>query len=190
MTSHSRPKISALKENEKTPDILDIFSEIEKTYGVPDTPPLYTSLANSPTVLKGTWNLSLEVMEKGLLPTAIKQVIFLAVSSARKCQYCEQVYTALCKIDGISGDQIIAAAQSLEDITPKRTQAIVSFAVKTSLDIHNLTDEDYEKLKKHGLNEKEILEIIATTGLATYFNILADGMQVDVDDTIREVLKS
>ncbi len=185
-----KPQIAAPDNIDDNPEVRDIFSQIKRTYGVPQTPPLYQSLANSPNVLKGTWGLSTEVMEKGVLPTAVKQIIFLAVSSARGCSYCELVYSALCKIDGISGDQIQAAVDSLEELQPLRTRDIVKFAIKVATDINNLVDQDYECLHRYGLDDSEILEIIAVAGLATYFNILADGMKVSVDEMILQVLEN
>lgn len=190
LKSTNKPQIAAPDNIDDNPEVRDIFSQIKRTYGVPQTPPLYQSLANSPNVLKGTWGLSTEVMEKGVLPTAVKQIIFLAVSSARGCSYCELVYSALCKIDGISGDQIQAAVDSLEELQPIRTRDIVKFAIKAAIDTNNLVDEDYECLQRYGLDDSEILEIIAVAGLATYFNILADGMKVSVDEMILQVLEN
>ncbi|MFT4928481.1 MAG: AhpD family alkylhydroperoxidase, partial [Phenylobacterium sp.] len=116
MTKQLTPIFTIPPDAADNPQVNDIFTQVKQVYGVPETPPLYQSLANSPNVLQGTWCLSTAVMDKGELPTAVKQIIFLAVSSARGCSYCELVYSALCKIDGISGEQIKAAASAHNDL--------------------------------------------------------------------------
>ena len=184
------PQIPPIDQGTETGVIAETLEDVCSVYGVPSPPPLYWSLAASPTVLTGTWKLSVDIMNRGELPETLKQLIFLAVSTARRCEYCELVYMALCKVSGVAQSEVRAVMEDLDKVTPARTRAILRFAVKSAMAVHSLTDEDYDELRRLGLSDSELLEVMSTAATAVYFNILADGMQVEVDDTIRTILES
>lgn len=184
------PQIPPIAQGTETGAVAETLEDVCSVYGVPAPPPLYWSLAASPTVLTGTWKLSVDVMNRGELPETLKQLIFLAVSAARRCEYCELVYAALCKVSGVSQSEVRAVMEDLDSVTPARTRAILRFAIKSATAVQSLADEDYDELRQLGLSNSELLEVMAVAATATYFNILADGMQVEVDDTIRTILES
>ena len=46
----------------------------------------------------------------------------------------------------------------------------------------SLTDDDYDKLRRHGLTQSEIVEIVGMSALAVYANIIADATAMDPDE--------
>jgi alkylhydroperoxidase family enzyme len=50
-----------------------------------------------------------------------------------------------------------------------------------SRDPRALTHADFNKLKKHGLIQSEIVELIAMSGLAVYANVIADATAMEAD---------
>jgi alkylhydroperoxidase family enzyme len=58
---------------------------------------------------------------------------------------------------------------------------MILFGLKCSRQPQAVFEGDYEKLRKHGLSEPEILELIAMSGLAVYANIMADATGMDAD---------
>ena len=66
-------------------------------------------------------------------------------------------------------------------IPDKKLREMILFALKCSRDPQSLAETDYAKLRKHGLENKEIVEIISMAGLAVYANILADATGMEED---------
>ena len=59
---------------------------------------------------------------------------------------------------------------------------MILFAVKCSRDPQSLTDDDYETLRRHGLQQSEIVEIIGMSAFAVYANIIADATAMEPDE--------
>jgi len=50
-----------------------------------------------------------------------------------------------------------------------------------------LTDDDYDKLRRHGLPQSEIVEIVGMSALAVYANIIADATAMDPDEMFNSI---
>ena len=64
---------------------------------------------------------------------------------------------------------------------------MIKFALICSRNPQALTDPDYASLRQHGLNQSEVVEIIAMSAFAVYANIMADATAMESDqmfDTI------
>ena len=58
---------------------------------------------------------------------------------------------------------------------------MIKFAVNCSRNPKALTDNDHDSLRQHGLNQSEIMEIIAMSAFAVYANIIADATAMESD---------
>ena len=67
------------------------------------------------------------------------------------------------------------------------TRAILAFGLKCARSPQSLTDEDFRSLTRLGLGHAEIVEVVATSALAVYANILADATGVTGDDMFQTV---
>jgi len=56
---------------------------------------------------------------------------------------------------------------------------MIRFARKCSRDPKSQTKADHKSLRQHGLNQSEIMEIIAMSAFAVYANIMADATVCD-----------
>jgi len=56
---------------------------------------------------------------------------------------------------------------NLDAIRPERTRDIVLFSVRVAVNPNGLGDADYKKLKQHGIDDSEIIEIVAMAAFAT-----------------------
>ncbi len=59
---------------------------------------------------------------------------------------------------------------------------MILFAMKCARAPQTVETHDYTQLRAHGLNEAEILELVAMAGLAVYANILADATAMEPDE--------
>ncbi|MEE8059647.1 MAG: carboxymuconolactone decarboxylase family protein [Pseudomonadales bacterium] len=85
-----------LNDDELDTEAQSVFSEvIDKFQSVPV---FYRILAVSPPLLQTYWYSYQKVILEGMLPAAVKELIFLAVARKRRCVYCASVHLALSDI--------------------------------------------------------------------------------------------
>jgi uncharacterized peroxidase-related enzyme len=177
-----------LKEENATGDVAQTFADIRRRLRFPFVPNFFKAQVSSPNVLASTWFGVNTHLVGGTLPRALKEMIFVAVSAARNCEYCAVVHLALCKTVGVDEEMMDALVHDLDALMPQRTRDIVKFAVKCSQDPIRLSAEDFEKVRQHGLSDLELMEIVGMAAMATYCDIIADALKVEVDEPVLEIL--
>jgi uncharacterized peroxidase-related enzyme len=121
------------------------------------------------------------VLVGGVLPRTLKEMLFTAISSDRACRYCEAAHAACCRMLGVDTASIEQLISNLESVTPEKARDVILFGVKCARDPQSLQEADYDRLRRHGLNQAEIIELVSMSALAVYANIIADatGMRAD-----------
>ena len=64
---------------------------------------------------------------------------------------------------------------------------MILFALKCSRNPQSLTWDDYEILRRHGLKQSEIVEIIGMAAFAVYANIIADATAMEPDKMFESI---
>ena len=82
---------------------------------------------------------------------------------------------------GVAPALLESLVQDVDRIADPKVRSMMKFGLKCSRDPQGLTEEDYESLRQHGLNQSEIMEIIAMSAFAVYANIIADATQMESD---------
>ena len=77
-----------ISENEATGKVKEIFDEIKEARQITEIPNFWKTMANSPETLERTWRSLQQVMGKGELDPAVKELIYVAVSITNNCEYC------------------------------------------------------------------------------------------------------
>jgi uncharacterized peroxidase-related enzyme len=158
-----------------------IYKQILDVKHLRMVPNFLKTLANSDAVLEGTWSVYRNVSTRGSISEVLKEMMFVAISAAKKCVYCEAAHLAFCRILKVDAETCNNLVNNLDALRPDRTRDIVRFAVKTGTDPKSLTDADYDTLKRHGIKEEEIIEIVAMAAFAVYAITVADALQLEVD---------
>jgi uncharacterized peroxidase-related enzyme len=113
-------------------------------------------------------------MEKdGGLSKVEREMIVVATSAANRCPYCVVAHGALVRIYGkapLVADQI-AVNHREADIT-SRQKAILEFALKVCRS-DDLEDDDFERLKGHGLGDEDIWDVGAISAFFGLSNRMA-----------------
>lgn len=65
----------------------------------------WRALAHDPALLRATWDRLSTVMAPGALDPLVKELIYLAVSTANGCSYCIHSHTAAARAKGMTPDQ-------------------------------------------------------------------------------------
>jgi uncharacterized peroxidase-related enzyme len=155
--------------------------------GFPAAPNFIKAQGHSLAVSRGTWGLVSNVLVGGALPRTIKEMLFVAISQDRKCRYCEAAHIACCRMLGIDAITISVMMQHLDTLEPETTRAIIMFGLKCARNPQSLDNADFESLRKVGLANPEIIEVISMSALAVYANIMADATGVADDDMFQTV---
>ena len=108
-------------------------------------------------------------------------MLFSAISRERQCGYCEAAHLACCRMLGVDPDTLERLTRDVAEMQPVKVRDMILFGMKCAREPRNLTAGDFALLRKHGLRESEITELVAMSGLAVYANIMADATAVEPD---------
>lgn len=174
-------RFSMIEEKDATGETRRIFQEILEVKHLRKVPNFFKTLAANLPVLQGTWNVYRNVSTRGSIPESVKEMMFVAISVARKCKYCEVAHVAFCRILKVDPETCENLVRNMDAIKPERTRDIIRFAVKTAVDPKSLGDPDYKSLAKHKISPEEIEEIVAMSAFANYAITVADSLQLELD---------
>lgn len=79
-----------------------VFDEIRESRRTPHVNNFWRALANDPSLMRATWNRLREVMSPGALDPLVKELLYIAVSSANGCSYCVHSHTAAARAKGMT----------------------------------------------------------------------------------------
>ena len=137
-------------------------------------PNIFKTMAHSPVTLQAYLGLS-GAFADAKLSAKIREQIALAVGEDNQCHYCVAAHAAIGKLSGLTPEEIEASRRAKSG-DPK-TNAILEFAKKISSNRGNITDGEFDGIRKAGCSDEEILEIITAVALnlfTNYFNHIAD----------------
>ncbi|WP_109466811.1 carboxymuconolactone decarboxylase family protein [Albibacillus kandeliae] len=81
-----------------------VFADIRATRGTDYVNNFWRALAHDPAQLKATWERIKEVMAPGALDPLVKEMVYVAVSTANSCSYCVHSHTAAARAKGMTDE--------------------------------------------------------------------------------------
>lgn len=97
--------VSLLRDEEAGADALAVFDDIRAKRQTDYVNNFWRALAHDPALLKATWDRAKVVMAPGALDPLVKELIYIAVSTANGCDYCVHSHTAAAKAKGMTPAQ-------------------------------------------------------------------------------------
>lgn len=94
--------IPLLSDEEASADALAVFNDIREKRGTDYVNNFWRVLAHDPAQLKSVWERINQVMAPGALDPLVKELIYVAVSTANGCGYCIHSHTASAKAKGMT----------------------------------------------------------------------------------------
>ena len=82
-----------------------VFDEIRAARQTDYVNNFWRARAHDPALLRATWDRLSAVMAPGALDPLVKELIYLAVSTANGCAYCIHSHTAAARAKGMTPDQ-------------------------------------------------------------------------------------
>ena len=96
---------SLITDDEASSAVLEVFNDIRKVRGSDFINNFWRALAHDPEKLKSVWEQLKTVMGPGSIDPVVKEMIYIAVSTANGCSYCIHSHTAAAKAKGMSEEQ-------------------------------------------------------------------------------------
>lgn len=97
--------VPLLSDEEVSPEALAVFEDIRAVRGTDYVNNFWRALAHDPGLLKATWERLKDVMGPGELDPLVKEMLYIAVSTANGCEYCVHSHTAAARAKGMSAAQ-------------------------------------------------------------------------------------
>jgi AhpD family alkylhydroperoxidase len=94
--------VPLLTDSELAPEAAEVFAEIRALRGTDYVNNFWRALAHDPATLRATWDRLKGVMAPGALDPLVKEMIYVAVSTANGCDYCIHSHTAAAKGKGMT----------------------------------------------------------------------------------------
>ena len=169
-------RINPLSIETASPASSEILSAIKGKIGM--VPNLYASMAHSPAALSAALAFG-EAMGQSSLSSALKEQLALVIAGTNNCDYCASAHTMIGKGAGVSEEEL-AANLSGQSSDPK-TQAFLTLAKSIVVDRGILSEGDLEAARSAGINEAEIVEVVATVAINTFTNYFNHIAQTEID---------
>jgi AhpD family alkylhydroperoxidase len=97
--------VPLLSDEEAGVEALAVFDDIRAKRQTDYVNNFWRALAADPALLRATWERLQVVMAPGALDPLVKEMIYLAVSTANSCTYCVHSHTAAAKAKGMTEAQ-------------------------------------------------------------------------------------
>ncbi len=97
--------VPLLADEEVSAEALAVFDDIRATRGTDYINNFWRALAHDPVTLAATWARLKEVMAPGALDPLVKEMLYVAVSTANGCEYCIHSHTAAARAKGMTPGQ-------------------------------------------------------------------------------------
>jgi uncharacterized peroxidase-related enzyme len=180
--------VHPVEEAEATGIVAQMYADIKRDMQFPYVPNIMKTLAVSPAALTGGWHLYRGFLLNTTLPRALTAMILFAVAESRDCEYCTAANEFACRNLGVDEEMLSALVRDLDNVSPERIRAIIAFALKVSHDPQGLVAADFERLREHGITDEEVVDIALNAAMATFFDILADSLKVEVEPVVAQGL--
>lgn len=97
--------VELIEYDAASPEVREVYDDIRQVRQSDFINNFWKGLANNPAQLRRTWEGIKEVMAPGALDPLTKELIYIAVSAANKCEYCIHSHTAAARAKGMTDDQ-------------------------------------------------------------------------------------
>jgi uncharacterized peroxidase-related enzyme len=158
-------RIHQTDPTEATGQTRQLFEAVQARLGF--IPNLMRVFGNSAAALEGYLGLS-GALQRGALSAKLREQIALAISEINGCDYCLSAHTLSGGKVGLGPDDIRAARQGMA--LNDTSDAALKFARAVALQRGQIADTDLQAARRAGLNDGELVEIVAHVALNTLTN--------------------
>jgi uncharacterized peroxidase-related enzyme len=167
-------RISLIEPENATPEVKEIYEKALR--GKPGN--AQKALAHRPDMLKNFLPFYASVGRS--LDRKLYEMIYLRVSFINGCHYCQQHHVASSKRVGLTSEDLKALKEGNNTSFTEKEQTALAYAEKLTRASRDVSDADFEKLKKH-FSDAEIVDLHLLVGLANLTNRFTDPLGLEVE---------
>jgi alkylhydroperoxidase family enzyme len=162
-TKEEIKKVQLLQPNDATGEIAEIFEDIRRVKGPNFLTPTWGFFALDVDLLRHWWGLTKRLqMAKGALSKPLLNSISLVCAAEVDCPRCINNHqTHLIEHFGMTEADVVEVL-NFEKSTKvdDKTKAVLRFARKVAF-AEGTTDEDFQELRRHGVSDVGVVEIVS-----------------------------
>lgn len=152
------PRITPITKDQAPQASQPMLEAVEKKLG--RVPNLLGTLAVAPAGLATYLKLG-EATAQTSLNAKVREQLAVAIAKESNCEYCASAHTAIGKMLGIDAAEL---ASNLDGkASDPKVQAAIDFALAIVSERGFVTDAQYAAAKNAGLNDAELIEVLAIT---------------------------
>lgn len=175
ITVYPISRLHVPSEDEVDESVRPILEQNKKQHGRLEN--WIISLALNPGTLKRSVDYFASLFDEktGKLPLEDRELLALVVSAENGCAYCEAHHTkgyAQATGDPLRARRFALGHDHVPDITA-REQALADLAIKITREPSSVSDEDLHRLRRLGMDDATILEVIETIAFFNFTNRVA-----------------
>jgi uncharacterized peroxidase-related enzyme len=174
--------IKVISEDKATGDLKRTYEEVSRTRGKISN--IMRAQSLNPNALRYFLELYVSLMYgKSGLSRAEREMIATAISAHNQCGYCVSHHSEALKFYLKNGDQLKAVRQGqLSGKVDERGKVLIEYALKLTLQPGTVAKDDVENMRRIGISESEILDLVLLTAYMNYVNRVAQGLGVEHDE--------
>lgn len=169
-------RILALDPATATGNVKTMLDGVKKGLGV--LPNMFRVAAQSSSVLEALTSL-FGAASKGHLDAKTREAIALTVSEIDGCDYCLSAHSFLGKGAGLKEVDLEQAREGKANDV--RLGAILAFAKTVTERRGRIGEQDLAAVRRAGLSDAEILDIVTNVALTTFTNYLNEVAKTEID---------
>ena len=165
-------RVATINADTASTETKSLIEVLQKKLGT--VPNIFKNMGHSPAVLKAYMGLNEAAAQTSLSPT-LREQISLIVGQTNHCNYCLSAHSTIGMSVGLSETDVINARKG-HGKSPKE-EAILQFAKSVVEKRGVLPTAEIDALKKAGVTDKELVEIIFLISInmfTNYFNHITD----------------
>ena len=170
------PRIPTIDPGKVSPRALELIRQFEENEGMVTN--LVQTFAHSPAALSSLMKAGESMLESSL-DEKMRYRIALTISELNDSPYCLASYAAYSRAAGLSDRDILDARRG--ESPESRVDAVLTFARAVSLRFRDITDGDLKAIRRAGLSDGEILEIISVVVQTTHVNVVSNIAETEID---------
>jgi uncharacterized peroxidase-related enzyme len=123
------------------------------------------------------------------MPTRRFELVTLAAARELRSTYCCMAHGSILTDRFLAADAVAQLAQGgVPDTLDDSERAVVDFAAKTAHSAADITADDVEGLRRNGLDDAEILDVVLATAARCFFSTVLDATGTRADAIYSERL--
>ena len=175
--------IKTIPKEEAQSPLKELYQEIEDTIGFKKVPNAFISSSIDPEITRWTWQgVKTIMLRDSSIDRSLKETIALVVSKNNACSYCVGAHNMMLKAIGFDSKKIEELNKDYQSSSlSEKEKAVLDFSLKVTNESYKITEKDHENLKKHGMTEQQILEVISVASLFNFINRFVDALGTDLE---------